>query len=98
MREQLKNKAIIILDTMLSGREINSSSIEKALIETFGNAVLSVKLYGLGDRNNELYYARVVSPTRSLSLKREIVMQADGTLIVKEAVKINFIRIEDTIK
>ncbi len=98
IREQLKNKAIVILDTMLSGREINSSSIEKALVETFGNAVLSVKLYGLGDHNNELHYARVITPTRSLSLKREIVMQADGTFIVKEAVKINFIRIEDTMK
>ena len=94
LRLELQNKAIKILDTMLSGREINNSLIEKTLTEAFGNTVISLKLSGLGG-TNDLYYAKVISPTKQLSLKRNLVIQGDGTLIMQEDVKFSFKRVTD---
>jgi hypothetical protein len=79
---------------MLSGREINNSLIEKTLAEAFGNTVISLKLSGLGG-SNDLYYAKVISPTKQLSLKRNLVIQGDGTLIMQEDVKFSFKRVSD---
>lgn len=94
LRKQLQEKAIQILDDMISGREINNSLIEKALVEAFGNTVTSLKLSGLGGRG-DLYFAKLITPTKQLSLKRILLLQGDGTLIMTEDVEFTFRKIED---
>ena len=93
LRTQLTRKTIQILDELLSKTEINNSEIESSLREAYGSAVTSIKLYQLGGKN-DLHYAKVVSQDKRLSLKRILEIQADGTLIMKEDVIINFFKVE----
>lgn len=91
LRLQLTNKTIKLLDSALSLTELNNSNVEAALREAYGGAVTSMKLSNLGGGHN-LHYAKVVSPDQRLSLKRILDIQSDGTLIMKEDVKINFFK------
>lgn len=93
LRTQLTRKTIQILDELLSKTEINNSESESSLREAYGSAVTSIKLYQLGGKN-DLHYAKVVSQDKRLSLKRILEIQADGTLIMKEDVIINFFKVE----
>lgn len=94
LRESLQKKAIQLLDVLLSGKEINKTVFEKALSNLFGSAVTSLKLSNLGGAL-DLHYARVVSPTKELSLKRVLEAQSDGTFIIREDVSFNFIKVGD---
>ena len=91
LRDQLQTRAIKVLNDMLSNKEINNSSIENALVGELGDAVTSLRLHGFGE-NHDIYYGLVISPTKQLSLKRILVVQADGTLFMKEDVTFNFYR------
>lgn len=91
LRIQLTNKTITLLDATLSLTELNNSNIEAALRDAYGTAVTSMKLSNLGG-SYDLHYAKVISPDQRLSLKRILDIQSDGTLIMKEDVKINFFK------
>lgn len=93
LRLKLTEKTISILDEHLSFSEINNSDTEASLREAYGTGVTSVKLYGLGG-DYDLHYAKVISKDKRLSLKRVLEIQSDGTLIMKEDIKINFFEIE----
>lgn len=92
VRSNIVNKVIASLDLSLSSGEINKSKIESYLKEVLQDSVVSLNLYGLGGDYN-LHYAKLLGKEQRLTLKRILVAQSDNTLIMKEDVKVNFIKI-----
>lgn len=89
MRATIMSQSIKTLDGMFNGTGLNQSEITKALETIYAGTVESFRLYGFGpDRN--IYYANVTQADRTLSLKRIIEPQANGTLIMREDVTFNF--------
>lgn len=89
MRSTIINQSVRILDEALKGDELDHSLITKSLKEVYGSTVTSFRLYGFGPKR-DIYYATVQDIGRTLTLKRIIEPQADGTLTMKEDVTFNF--------
>lgn len=89
VRDQLQTNTILLLDNLISGTEVNVIAIKKALSDLYGNAVYSFSITGLGGILN-LRYLKLQSGQDRLCLKRDLVLQQDGSLIIKEAVTLNF--------
>ena len=89
IRETLTSQVVKLLDSYLSNQVINMTEIREALKESFGNSVDAFQIYGLGgDKDYQLI--RVDSAKEKLCLKKMLVLQADQTLIVKDAVNVEF--------
>lgn len=90
IREQLRRITIEILNSMIQQMTISISDIIVKLKAAYGESVISVKLSGLGGVSS---YETVTLMNESdrLSLKKLLVGQEDGTLIVQEDVSISFI-------
>lgn len=89
IRQQLSDRTIRLIDQYISGSEINIVDINAALTKLYGNSVKSFKLSGLGGAG-DYRLIKVQSKDSSLCLKRNLYVQADETLIMKEDVTINF--------
>lgn len=88
-KKLMRAQATKILDTQLQSDTINNSDIEDLLREQFQSSVISLRLHGMGPTKS-VYYGRVKTENARLGLKRVLQLQANGSLIMKEDVTINF--------
>ena len=89
VRQQLQDKTVSLLDKLISGTEVNIVAIKSGLQQLYGNSVLSFNITGLGGEMN-LRYLTLKSSQDRLCLKRKMVLQPDGSTILKEDVTFNF--------
>ena len=89
VKKLMRAQAVRILDKELQSDTINNSDIEGLLREQFQTTVTSLRLHGMGPKKT-VYYGKVVTENSRLGLKRNLSLQADGRLVMKEDVQINF--------
>lgn len=89
IRQQLSDRTIRLIDQYISRAEVNIVDIHEALSNLYGNSVKSFRLSGLGGAG-DYRLIKLVSKESSLCLKRNLYVQQDETLIMKEDVTINF--------
>ena len=93
IRQQLINGSINILDRMIGDITINLTSITILLKDYYGDSVTSVNITGLGGTNN-FNILNLASEHNRLCLKKKLLLQQDGTMIIQEDVIVNFHNVE----
>ena len=93
IRQQLSDQTVRLLDQYISRSEVNVVNINTALEKMYGNSVKSFRLSGLGG-SEDYRLIKLVTQDSALCLKRNLYVQQDGTLIMKEDVTINFHRVD----
>ena len=93
LRNQLRIKAIEVINSQLKKTVISLSQMSKALTEAFGSDVIDVEIEGLGG-SEEYATVTVMNETDRPSIKKILKTQSDNSLIVEEAVELVFIRHE----
>lgn len=89
VRQRLEAETIAIADTYISGLEVNMQVIADALKDIYGSSVKSMELRGLGgDKNYRI--VSLASEHNRLCLKKILQLQQNNSLIIKEAVFVNF--------
>lgn len=91
LRASLERTTIQILNAQLQNMKIVMSDITPMLKSAYGSNVISVTLTGLGGVAN-YEVVTLTTPSDRLSLAKQLVVQEDGSLIVKENVTVNFIQ------
>lgn len=93
LKNQLKVRAIEILNDELTNSVVSVSHITNSLSDAFGDDAIDILVEGLGASEN--YQAvTVINGTDRPSIKKIVKAQSDGSLIVEEAVELLFIRHE----
>ena len=89
IRETLRNATVRLLDTYIGQQTINMTEIFGELRELYGESVSAFQIQGLGgDRNYQ--FVRVASEKNKLCLQKQLVIQADKSMIVEDAVTVEF--------
>lgn len=91
LKSQLNRKTVISLGKSLEGEVVSTSDAISSLRTEYGTDVINVKLSGLGGDAN-FSVVTVVKATDRLSIRKKLVAQPDGYLIVTEDVSVNFFR------
>jgi hypothetical protein len=90
IRAELERTTIEVLDNAIKETKVSISDIIIALRSAYGASAITVRVSGLGgDKKYET--VTLMRASDRLSLKKRLVSQDDGSLIVKENVIINFI-------
>jgi hypothetical protein len=91
LTSKLSSTTISTLATALQSETVSMSSIIDTLSGLYGSDVISFSISGLGGSSNDFNAVTVVNGETRLSLAKRLTAQADNTLIVEEAVTVNFI-------
>lgn len=93
LKDQLKVKLVQVINAGLANPTISMSGITKAAVDAFSTDVKDAELSGLGSTNN---YAIVtlINETDRPSIRKRLVAQPDGFLIIDEAVTVDYVRHE----
>lgn len=91
IKDNLRKKTVALLDQHIAQSVVNTTEITEKLRVLYGNTVTAFSLRNLGGSKN---YTLVTLATEQnkLCLKKNLVIQADGSMIVEDAVIINFNR------
>lgn len=93
IRDQLRLITIQTLDSFISNSIVNITEIENSLRVLFGDTVKAFDIYNLGgDKNYKI--VNLASEHNRLSLRKQLVQQQDGSMIIQEDVVVNFYNIE----
>ena len=92
IRSKLSVTTVTALDSYISNTVINISELENIVKALYGNSVQSVRISGLGGAAN-YQIVTLASEENRLCLKKNLVVQQDGSFIIAEDVTINFYRI-----
>ncbi len=93
IRDQLQLITIQVLDSYISNSIVNVTEIENALRVIYGNTVKAFDISNLGgDKNYKII--NLASEHNRLSLRKQLVQQQDGSMIIQEDVIINFYNAE----
>ncbi len=93
IRDELQLVTIKALDDYISNSIVNITEIEIALKALYGNTVKAFDIYNLGgDKNYKV--VNLASEHNRLSLRKQLVQQQDGTMIIQEDVAISFYNVE----
>lgn len=93
MRQVLIDNTIKLLDNYISNTVVNLTEITLALKVLYGSSVTSLSLSNLGGMKNYTVITLATEHNR-LCLKKKLVVQQDGTIIIKEDITVNFHNIE----
>ena len=96
IRENLKIETVKLLNKHLHNRTVSMSDITHSLKELYNNSVVSFSITGLGG-DKKLDTVTLVELTDTLSLKKRLHDQEDGTYIIEEDVDIEFILYQTTV-
>jgi len=89
LRKQLEAVSIRTLSEQLENTTVADSAINQALAEQYGDDVISFRVSGLGGAE-QLSSLRVLSEANRCSLRKRLVALADGTLVTREDVSVEF--------
>lgn len=92
IKKTMSDEVVRILNETLEQTEISITDTTNRVKEAFGDMVKAVEIKGFGGALN-YRYATVGANTDRLCLKKKLVVQADGTYIVQEAVTVNFLKV-----
>lgn len=93
IRKELENITAKTLDSHIGNIVVNMDSISDALKAVYGNTVEAVALSNLGgERNYDI--VTLANEHNRLCLKKKLVQQPDGKIIIKEDVNVSFYNIE----
>lgn len=92
IRTQLEASTVRALDAFIDDTIVNMVIIEESLKAIYGNSVQSFGVRGLGGSKN-YRIVTLASEEKRLALKKVLFQQQDGSLIIKEDVTINFLKI-----
>lgn len=90
LRQQLKTTTVKKLNEGLQKTTISIDDIIVSMKEAFGQSVISVEISGLGGKAN-YNSLTLLNRNETLSLNKVLLAQDDGSLIVSEAVDVQFI-------
>lgn len=90
LKQQLQLSTISTIDTVLQNSVVSNDMISTALRNVFGNDVISFTFSGLGGSAN-LTTVELVDDSTQLGIAKNLVVNANGTLSVQEAVNVSFI-------
>lgn len=93
IREELTRNTIEYINKLVQTRTISISDIVAQLKLIYDQSVVSVKLSGLGGVNN-YETVTLLNDNEQLCLRKKLVAQEDGSLIVAEDIKVSFINYE----
>lgn len=93
IRDQLQLVTIQTLDNFISNSIVNITEIENALRIIYGDTVRAFDIYNLGGSKN-YKIVNLASEHNRLSLRKQLVQQQDGSMIIQEDVLINFYNAE----
>lgn len=89
LRETLKTTTVKLLDSTISQPVVNMTEISDQLRSLYGESVKAFTISGLGGSKN-YQIVQVASTKNKLCLKKQLTVQADKTMIVEDAVNIEF--------
>lgn len=89
IRERLRALTVKLLDSLISQQVVNMTEIFDALKELYGPVVAAFSISGLGGERN-YQYVEMGSRRNKLCLKKQLIAQADRTMIVQDAVDVEF--------
>lgn len=89
IREMLRSATISLLDRYIGLAEVNMTAIRDELRSMYGDSVAAFKITGLGG-SKDYQLVKVISDRNKLCLKKQLVIQADKTMVVQDDVVINF--------
>ena len=90
LRNELKDSTTRIIANELKKDIVNNSNIISALKEAYGTDVVAFDVSGLGGKGN-VETITVLNDAKRLSLRKRLVAQGDGSLIVEEDITCDFI-------
>jgi hypothetical protein len=90
LRTQLTNATISTIADQLKNNTFSTDSITTALRDVFGSDVVATQVSGLGGTNN-FSVITVQNSSQKCSIAKKLVSMPDNSLIVQEAVTVNFI-------
>lgn len=96
IRTNLRKGTIKLLNDYLHNRTISMSDIVSMLKELYGASVVSFSITGLGGDKN-LDTVSLIELTDSLSLRKILIDQEDGTYIIEEDIDVEFIQYHSTV-
>ena len=92
IRNQLEASTVTALDSFIDDTIVNMIVIEENLKAIYGNSVQSFSVRGLGGSKN-YRIVTLAGEEKRLALKKVLFQQQDGSLIIKEDVTVNFLKI-----
>jgi len=92
LRDRLSKTSIATISDALTQKTVAISQIVESLRKVYSNDVIDVQLTGLGGSENNYSVVTVVDDTDRLSIAKRLTALADDTLVVEEAVTINFVQ------
>jgi len=92
LRNQLKIKSIEIINDELKQSVFSISRLISNLTDAYGDDVIDVEISGLGGEDNNYTAVTILNDTDRPSIRKLLKVQGDNSLIVDEAVEMNFVR------
>ena len=89
IRETLKKTTVQTLDNYISKQNINMTEIRDKLKSIYGDSVSAFTIKGLGG-SKDYQVIKVASEKNKLCLKKNLIIQADKTMFVEDAVEVSF--------
>lgn len=95
LREEINRKTVIYLNEALQKSVVSISTIMSDLKALYTNSVVSFRVWGLGGESN-YDVVSIVNQQDRLCLKKHLVPQEDGTLVVAEDITISYVNFTQT--
>jgi hypothetical protein len=96
LKQQLQSATISTIATQLAQDTVSDSAIDSALTDVYGNDVISFTQTGLGGTGVNLNTITLVDDSTQLGIAKNLIVNANGTLSVQEAVTVSFVSYNPT--
>lgn len=96
IRSALKDLTVRTIDSYINKSTINITEITAALTGVYTDSVKAVSLSGLGGAK-DYQVVNLAAEHNRLSLSKQLIQQQDGSLIIQEAVTVNFYNVEKSL-
>jgi hypothetical protein len=91
LKGQLQTATISTISEALANTVVSDSQINAALNAIYGTDVISFTFSGLGNGKANFSTLTLVNDSAQLGIAKELIVNANGTLSVQEAVTVNFV-------
>lgn len=91
LRKELVASTIRVIDEHLKNTTISVSTLTSSLKATYNNDVIAIDVSGFG-KNNSTQMLSILDEGHHFAIKKKLIAQPDGKLIVTEDVSVDFIK------